>query len=124
MLVLLRQSETKLYYAVHRGWVSKVSGAAHFQTVEEALLFRRQEHLQGMQVVVLHSNGRHMVILPLGKQSWAGEHWNAPGSAVHSRKKDLQATSSIGPRGARSPNGTARQRPAVRHPSGGRTKRG
>src|SRR5262249_13621705 len=124
MLVLLRQSKTKLYYGVHGGWVSKVSGAAHFQTVEDALLCRRREHLPGMQVVVLHSNGRHIVILPLGKQSWASEHWNAPGSAVHSRNKDLQAASSIGPRGARPPNGTVRHCPVVRRPSGGRTQRG
>jgi hypothetical protein len=124
MLVLLRQSETKLYYGIHGGWVSKVSVAAHFQTVEEVLLFSHQEHLQGMQVVVLHNNG-HKVILPLGKQSWATEHWNAPGSAVHSRNKDLQAPSSIGPRdshrGCR-PNGTGRHCPAVRHTSGWRTQ--
>src|SRR5262249_185874 len=120
MLVLLRQSKTKLYYGVHGGWVSKVSGAAHFQTVEDALLCRRREHLPGMQVVVLHSNGRHMVILPLGKQSWASEHWNAPGSAVHSRNKELQAPSSIEARGSHRacrPNGTGRHCRVVKRAS-------
>jgi hypothetical protein len=90
MLVLLRQSETRLYYGVHGEWVSKVSVAAHFQTVEDALLHSRHEHLQSMEVVVFHSNGGHKVVLPVGKQSWAKQHWNTAGSAVHSHTAELR----------------------------------
>jgi hypothetical protein len=36
------------------------------------------------------------VVLPLGKQSWANQHWNAPGSAVHSRTTEVRMASSLG----------------------------
>ncbi len=88
MLVLLRQHKTKLYYGVHGEWAPEISAAAHFETVEEALLANRQAHLQGTEVFVLHSNGRHKVVLPLGKESWTSRHWNAPGSAIHSRSRN------------------------------------
>ena len=85
MLVLLRQSQTKFYYGVHGDWVSKTSAAAHFETIEEALLANRQSHLEGTEVVVIHSNGHHKVTLPIGKESWATQRWNTLGTAVHSR---------------------------------------
>ncbi len=101
MLVLLRQSETKLYCGARGGWVAKVSLAAQFQTVEEALLFNRQAHLAGMEVVVVHSNGRHRVVLPLGKESWTSTHWNAPGTAVHSHTRNRRAPPAVVSRQAR-----------------------
>ena len=90
MLVLLRQRDTKLFYGVHGEWVSRLSKAASFPTVEEALLFNRQVHLQHMEVVILHSNGRHRVILPVGEGSWTSSHWNVPGTAVHSSNRTPQ----------------------------------
>ena len=96
MLVLLRQNQTKLYYGVHGEWVAKSSAAAHFDSIEEALLANRQAHLQGTEVLVVHSNGGRRVVLPIGKQSWTSHHWNVVGTAVHSRNKNQNS-------GARNP---------------------
>ncbi len=85
MLVLLRQNQTKLYYGIHGEWAPKISAAAHFETIEEALLANRQAHLHGTEVVVVHSNGHHKVVLPIGEESWTSRRWNVPGTAIHSR---------------------------------------
>ncbi len=87
MLVLLRQNESKLFYGAHGGWVASVPLAAQFQTIDDALLFNRQAHLEGTEIFVLHSNGRHKVVLPVGKETWTSRHWNAPGTAAHSQNR-------------------------------------
>ena len=107
MLVLLRQNESKLYYGVHGDWVPKVSAAAHYETIEDALLANRHAHLQGTEIVVLHSNGRHKVVLPVGKESWTGRDWHTPGTAVHSRTQNPGSSGTLIPRAshtARRPN--------------------
>ncbi len=89
MVVVLRHRETKQYYGLHGEGVSRLTLAAQFETIEEAVLFSRQAHLQHMEIVVVHSNGAHKVALPLGTESWTATHWNVPGTAVHSRNKRI-----------------------------------
>jgi hypothetical protein len=89
MRVLLRQRETKQYYARNGEWVAKASQAAQFQTIEEAILFKRQAALERMDVVVVHSDGARKVVLPLGTESWAPPRWNVPGTAAHSTQRRI-----------------------------------
>ena len=89
MRVLLRQRDTKQYYGRNREWVASAASAAHFQTIEEAILFNRQAGLQQTEVVVVHSEGGRKVVLPLGTETWAPPRWNAPGTATHSTQRPM-----------------------------------
>ncbi|HWH68898.1 MAG TPA: hypothetical protein VNT26_05905 [Candidatus Sulfotelmatobacter sp.] len=73
MLVFLRNSQTKLYYAGHGRWVTKPNRALAFQTVEEALLLNRQEHLHEMEIVYQHSASGSTRVLPIGQTDWHKE---------------------------------------------------
>lgn len=70
MLVLLRDRQTKLFYAAHGRWTSIPAFAYDFHSVEDALLRNRQEHLENTEVVVQHSAPSSTVVLPIGKRQW------------------------------------------------------
>jgi len=66
MVVHLRNSESKLYYAGRGRWMGRPPPELRFHSVAEALLYSRQEGLRGMEVVLLHSDSLHKVVLPAG----------------------------------------------------------
>jgi hypothetical protein len=76
MIVHLRNKETKLYYAGRRKWVTAPPPELKFFSIPEALLYSRQEGLRGMEVVLLHSDSMHKVILPIGMKAAEPEHSN------------------------------------------------
>jgi hypothetical protein len=85
MIVHLRNKETKLYYAGHKRWVAGPPAELQFQSIPEALLYSRQERLAGMEVVLLHSDSSHKVVLPVGVRSVEPEHSNYGGLRSSSR---------------------------------------
>lgn len=66
MIVHLRNRETKLYYAGRGRWVAGPPPEPRFHNIAEALLYSRQEGLRNMEVVLLHSDSLHKVVLPAG----------------------------------------------------------
>jgi hypothetical protein len=76
MIVHLRNGETKLYYAGLGRWVAGPPQELKFYSIPEALLYSRHEGLHGMEVVLLHSDSLHKVVLPAGMKSGGPEHSN------------------------------------------------
>ncbi len=76
MIVHLRNHGTKLYYAGKGRWVAGPPLQLRFNSIPEALLFSRQERLSNMEVVLLHSDSMHKVILPVGIPAVEPEHSN------------------------------------------------
>jgi len=76
MIVHLRNKETKLYYAGRGKWVSGPPPELRFFSIPDALLFSRQEGLRHMEVVLLHSDSLHKVVLPVGLKAVEPEHSN------------------------------------------------
>jgi hypothetical protein len=76
MIVHLRNKETKLYYAGHGRWTARPPAQLRFNSIPDALLYSRQEHLRAMEVVLLHSDSLHKVVLPVGLHSVEPEHSN------------------------------------------------
>ena len=76
MIVHLRNKETKLYYAGKGRWVSGPPSQLRFNSIPEALLYSRQERLSKMEVVLLHSDSMHKVVLPVGIPAVEPEHSN------------------------------------------------
>ena len=77
MIVHLRNKESKLYYAGRRKWKAGPPPELRFNSISEALLYSRQEGLRGMEVVLLHSDSLHKVVLPAGvKTAVEPEHSN------------------------------------------------
>ncbi len=76
MFVHLRNKETKLYYAARGRWVAIPPAELQFNSIPEALLFSRQEGLKNMEVVLLHSDSAHKVVLPVGARTLEPEHSN------------------------------------------------
>ncbi len=76
MIVHLRNKETKLYYAGRGRWVAGPPAQLRFQSIPDALLYSRQEGLTKMEVVLLHSDSLHKVVLPVGITSVEPEHSN------------------------------------------------
>ncbi len=76
MIVHLRNKESKLYYAGRGRWVAGPPPQLHFNNIPEALLFSRQERLSNMEVVLLHSDSMHKVVLPVGVPAVEPEHSN------------------------------------------------
>ncbi len=76
MIVHLRNKESKLYYAGRGRWVAGPPPELKFQSIPEALLFSRQEGLHQMEVVLLHSDSLHKVVLPVGIHTPEPEHSN------------------------------------------------
>ncbi len=66
MIVHLRNKETKLYYAGSGRWMIGPPAVLRFNTIPEALLYSRQERLRDMEVVLLHSDSFHKVVMPVG----------------------------------------------------------
>ena len=61
MEVLLRHSQTRLFFAGNRRWVSNPAEAFHFGTISEAVERLQQEQLRRMELLI---EGK--TILPLG----------------------------------------------------------
>lgn len=61
MEVLLRHSQTRLFFAGNRRWVSNPAEALHFGTIAEAVERLRREQLRRMELLI---EGK--TILPLG----------------------------------------------------------
>ena len=76
MVVHLRNKETKLYYAGSGRWMIGPPAVLKFNTIPEALLYSRQERLSKMEVVLLHSDSMHKVVLPVGIPAVEPEHSN------------------------------------------------
>ena len=76
MIVHLRNKETKLYYAGKGRWMIGPPAVLSFKTIPEALLYSRQERLRDMEVVLLHSDSFHKVVLPAGVPFIEPEHSN------------------------------------------------
>lgn len=76
MIVHLRNKESKLYYAGRGRWVSGPPSQLRFNSIPEALLYSRQERLHKMEVVLLHSDSMHKVVLPVGMPAVEPEHSN------------------------------------------------
>ncbi len=76
MIVHLRNKGTKLYYAGKGRWVAGPPPQLRFNNIPEALLFSRQEKLSNMEVVLLHSDSMHKVVLPVGMAAVEPEHSN------------------------------------------------
>ncbi len=76
MIVHLRNKETKLYYAGRGKWVAGPPAQLRFNSIPDALLYSRQEGLNGMEVVLLHSDSLHKVVLPVGLKGVEPEHSN------------------------------------------------
>ncbi len=76
MIVHLRNKETKLYYAGKGRWVAGPPPQLRFHSIPEALLYSRQERLPKMEVVLLHSDSLHKVVLPVGMPVVEPEHSN------------------------------------------------
>ncbi len=76
MFVHLRNKESKLYYAAHGRWVAAPPAELQFNSIPEALLFSRKERLKNMEVVLLHSDSAHKVVLPVGIGGIEPEHSN------------------------------------------------
>lgn len=76
MIVHLRNKGTKLYYAGRGRWVAGPPPQLRFTTIPDALLFSRQERLDNMEVVLLHSDSMHKVVLPVGIPTVEPEHSN------------------------------------------------
>jgi hypothetical protein len=76
MIVHLRNKESKLYYAGKGRWVSGPPPQLRFNSIPEALLYSRQEALHNMEVVLLHSDSMHKVVLPVGVPAVEPEHSN------------------------------------------------
>jgi hypothetical protein len=66
VLVHLRHKRSKLYYAGGGRWVPGPSPTLRFHTISDALLYSRQEGLQDTEVVLLHSDSLHKLVLPAG----------------------------------------------------------
>ena len=66
--VLLRKSETGLWYAGPNRWVSGCSGAREFGTVEEAIGVWRGLGVDGMEVVLHYDDPQCNLVLPLREQ--------------------------------------------------------
>lgn len=65
MRVLLRQSNTGLYYAGERHWTVDMRSAFDFAEVERAIKTGREEKLTGVEVVLSFEDGRDDPVLPL-----------------------------------------------------------
>ena len=76
MIVHLRNKVTKLYYAGKGRWVAGPPPQLRFNSIPEALLYNRQERLPKMEVVLLHSDSMHKVVLPVGVPTVEPEHSN------------------------------------------------
>lgn len=76
MFVHLRNKETKLYYAGKGRWMIGPPAVLKFNNIPEALLYSRQEGLPNMEVVLLHSDSMHKVVLPVGPKAIEPEHSN------------------------------------------------
>lgn len=76
MVVHLRNKETKLYYAGSGRWMIGPPAVLKFNTIPEALLYSRQERLRDMEVVLLHSDSFHKVVMPIGVTAIEPEHSN------------------------------------------------
>ncbi len=71
----MRKRGTKLYFGGRGRWVTRDALALRFETVEEALLFNRREHLQDMEVVIAHSDQQHKRVLPITGATWTNPQW-------------------------------------------------
>jgi hypothetical protein len=76
MLVHLRNRGTKRYYAGGGKWAAGPPPGLGFRSIPEALLYSRQEALTDMEVVLLHSNSLHKVVLPVSLGRGGAEHSN------------------------------------------------
>ena len=76
--VLLRKIDGKVYYSGYGRWAPTSSRALAFETIEEALLFNRQEHLQGTEIVLEHSDLHHWRVLPIGVTKWQDRQSSFP----------------------------------------------
>ena len=77
MTLFLRSKDTKLYYAGQKRWAEKPGEAVGFQTVEDALLLRHDQHLQHMELVIQHGAPSYKeVILPIGVKTWGTARWD------------------------------------------------
>ena len=76
MLVHLRNKGNKLFYAGHGRWTMGPPATLRFSSISEAMLYSRQERLRDMEVVLLHSDSYHKVVVPVGLTALEPEHSN------------------------------------------------
>jgi hypothetical protein len=65
MKVLLRKTETSLYYVGTNQWTADSSSARDFEQVEDAIQLHRDEQLTGVEVVLSYDDPRCDLVLPI-----------------------------------------------------------
>ena len=65
MKVLLRNTETRLYYAGNDQWTGDATQARDFEHVEHATRTHQRDRLKGMEAVLVYSTPPCELVLPL-----------------------------------------------------------